>query len=42
MRRSRGGGPSVGGRVPWNPIDPVPEPESEPEADRPGTERKPG
>jgi hypothetical protein len=41
VHRARGGGPASGGRVPWDPIDPVPAPEPEPEADKPGTERKP-
>ncbi|MFE6307629.1 hypothetical protein [Nocardiopsis sp. NPDC057823] len=41
MHRSRGGGPSAGTRMPWDPLDPVPAPEPEPEADKPGIERKP-
>ncbi|SHL00485.1 hypothetical protein SAMN05421803_1633 [Nocardiopsis flavescens] len=40
MHRSKGGGPSAGGRS-YDPLDPAPAPEPEP--DKPGTEeRKPG
>ncbi|MFD6096186.1 hypothetical protein ACFVWN_11615 [Nocardiopsis flavescens] len=42
MHRSKGGGPSAGGRS-YDPLDPVPVPAPEPEPDKPGTEeRKPG
>ncbi|WP_436892270.1 hypothetical protein [Nocardiopsis dassonvillei] len=40
MHRSKGG-PSIGTRLPWDPLDPVPAPEPEPVEEKPGTERKP-